>query len=313
MHLADALISVPIGGTFWAVSAVTLIYASNRLKREDTEEKYIPFMGVLGAFVFALQMINFAIPGTGSSGHFAGGFLLALLLNSHAAFIVISTVLLIQALFFADGGLLALGCNIFNLGFIPAYVIYPIFAKLIKKSSFFIFTGAFLSLLLGAIMVSIQIALSNIAALPFIHMFAMMIGIHLLIGIAEGLITLGSYKFICSFTYNNQEKPVKPYLALTVISLIFAGIVSLFASSNPDGLEWSVDKLLHNGSSINNINTKVHTFFLNIQEKFSFLPDYNFSAEDKIYGTSVAGIIGAILTIFVAFLVGYFINKGKKT
>lgn len=313
MHLADALISVSVGGTFWAVSGGTLIYASNRLQKEISEEKRIPFMAVLGAFIFALQMINIAIPGTGSSGHFAGGFLLALLLNSHAAFIVISTVLLIQALFFADGGLLALGCNIFNLGFIPAYVIYPIFVRLISKSSYFIFTGAFLSLLLGAFMVTIQIAFSNIAALPFTHMFVIMIGIHLIIGIIEGIITLGSYKFICNFAYKNQNKPVKPYLALSLITLMLAGIVSLFASSNPDGLEWSVDKFLGDRSLTGAANTKVHTLLSNIQEKFSFLPDYNFSTENKIYGTSVAGIIGAILTILAAFLVGYLVNKGKKT
>ncbi len=76
----------------------------------------IPLMGVLGAFIFAAQMINFTIPGTGSSGHLGGGMILAILLGPHAAFLVMASVLTVQALFFADGGLLALGCNIWNLG-----------------------------------------------------------------------------------------------------------------------------------------------------------------------------------------------------
>ena len=88
----------------------------------DGDDRRVPLMGVLGAFVFAAQMVNFAIPGTGSSGHLGGGLLLAILLGPRAAFIVIASVLIVQALFFADGGLLALGCNVFNLGFFPAFV-----------------------------------------------------------------------------------------------------------------------------------------------------------------------------------------------
>ena len=83
-------------------------------------------MGVAGAFVFAAQMLNFAIPGTGSSGHLGGALLLAILLGPEAAFLVMASILAVQALFFADGGLLALGCNIFNLGFFPAFVAYPL-------------------------------------------------------------------------------------------------------------------------------------------------------------------------------------------
>ncbi len=86
----------------------------------------IPLMGVAGAFVFAAQMLNFAIPGTGSSGHLGGALMLAILLGPEAAFLVMASILAVQALFFADGGLLALGANIFNLGFFPAFVAYPL-------------------------------------------------------------------------------------------------------------------------------------------------------------------------------------------
>ena len=123
MHMADALISPAVGGTMWAASAAAIGWSARRLRREEagagTAGDRTALMGVLGAFVFAAQMINISIPATGSSGHLGGGILLAALLGPWAALPVIASVLIVQALFFADGGLLALGCNIVNLGVIP--------------------------------------------------------------------------------------------------------------------------------------------------------------------------------------------------
>src|SRR5512139_4115733 len=124
MHMADALLSPAVGGAMWAVSAGTIAHCSAKV-RNEVDDRKVPLMGVLGAFLFAAQMINFSIPGTGSSGHLGGGLLLAVLLGPHAAFLTIASVLVVQAVFFADGGLLALGCNVFNLGFFPAFVAYP--------------------------------------------------------------------------------------------------------------------------------------------------------------------------------------------
>src|SRR5512145_2459036 len=123
--MADALLSPAVGATFLAASGATLAYCARHLGK-SLDDHRVPLMGVLGAFVFAAQMINFTIPGTGSSGHIGGGLLLAILLGPHAAFLTISSVLTIQALFFADGGLLALGCNIFNLGFFQVFIAYPL-------------------------------------------------------------------------------------------------------------------------------------------------------------------------------------------
>jgi cobalt/nickel transport system permease protein len=128
MHMADALVSPAVGGSLWAVSAALIALCARRVRRA-ARENLVPMMGVLGAFVFSAQMINFSIPGTGSSGHLGGGLILAVLLGPYAAFLVIASVLTVQAFFFADGGLLALGCNIFNLGFFPAFVVYPLLFK----------------------------------------------------------------------------------------------------------------------------------------------------------------------------------------
>ena len=86
-------------------------------------------MGIMAAFIFAAQMINFTIPGTGSSGHLGGGMILAILLGPYAGILTMASVLAVQALFFADGGLMALGCNIFNLGFFPCFIAYPLIFK----------------------------------------------------------------------------------------------------------------------------------------------------------------------------------------
>src|SRR5512136_1802594 len=134
MHMADALLSPAVGGGMWAATAATLAYSARKVTREIDDRK-VPLMGVLGAFIFAAQMVNFTIPGTGSSGHLGGGMILTVLLGPCAAFLVTASVLTVQALFFADGGLLALGCNIFNLGFFPAFIAYPlIYKKIIGRA-----------------------------------------------------------------------------------------------------------------------------------------------------------------------------------
>jgi len=107
MHMADALMSPAVGGAMWAATAATTAYCAKKV-REEVDESKIPLMGVAGAFIFAAQMLNFTIPGTGSSGHLGGGLILAVLLGPEAAFLVMASVLGVQALFFADGGLLAI-------------------------------------------------------------------------------------------------------------------------------------------------------------------------------------------------------------
>ena len=127
MHMSDALLSPAVGGAMLAVTVGVTAWSIKKIKENpEPEEKTVPLMGVMGAFVFAAQMINFAIPGTGSSGHLGGGLLLAVLLGPAAGFLTMASVLLIQALFFGDGGLLAYGANVFNLGFLTCYVVYPL-------------------------------------------------------------------------------------------------------------------------------------------------------------------------------------------
>jgi len=311
MHMSDALVSIPTAIGFWSFSGVSLIYAISKVKKEFDEDKEIPFMGVMGAFVFALQMVNFAIPGTGSSGHFAGGFLLSLLLGSNSAFIVMSTVLIVQALFFGDGGLLALGCNIFNLGFIPSFVVYPLFKNLISRNRFYIWLGGWLSLIIGASMVAIQTFISGIAELPFSSMLSLMVGIHLLIGVIEGLITVGVYEMISKYQFYKikKERGTKPYLSFLIITLIISAVLSILASSKPDGLEWSIYKILGMEKEPESSVSVYHHIVKNFQEKISILPGYNFKNGESLLGTSISGILGSIIVLVFASIIGYTIKK----
>ena len=121
MHMADALVSPAVAGTVYVLSTGAAAYSVKKVREENDPEK-IPVMGVMGAFVFATQMLNFTIPGTGSSGHLCGGMMLSALLGPCAGFLTMIGVLLIQCLLFADGGLLALGCNVWNMAFYGCFV-----------------------------------------------------------------------------------------------------------------------------------------------------------------------------------------------
>ena len=173
MHMADALIAPAVAGTMYVCSTGAAGYSINKMK-ESEDMKKIPVMGVMGAFVFAAQMINFTIPGTGSSGHLAGGMMLSAILGPFAGFITMIGVLLIQCLLFADGGLLALGANVWNMAFygcfIGSFFIWlPMMKGNINKKRITIASiiGCILTLQMGAFSVVLETSMSGITELPF--------------------------------------------------------------------------------------------------------------------------------------------------
>lgn len=174
MHMADALVAPAVAGTMYACSAAAAAYSIRKVRLEDAPEK-IPVMGVMGAFVFAAQMINFTIPGTGSSGHLCGGMLLTAVLGPYASFLAMIGVLLIQCLLFADGGLLALGCNIWNMAFYGCFLGYFLVWRPIRRNGLSkpkvlaaSILGSVLTLQLGAFSVSLETMASGITELPFV-------------------------------------------------------------------------------------------------------------------------------------------------
>jgi cobalt/nickel transport system permease protein len=292
MHMADALISPVVGGTMWVATAGLTLYSAKRLK-ENVDDGRVPLMGVLGAFVFAAQMINFTIPGTGSSGHLGGGMILSILLGPHAAFLTMASILTVQALFFADGGLLALGCNIFNLGFFPCFLAYPLIYHRFasgQPSQRRIMVGAMAAsifgLQMGAFGVVLETLFSGISELPFGTFALLMQPIHLAIGIVEGLVTAAVVTFVWRsrpevLAMVTSSKPVGGHAirnvlaGFLVVAAITAGVLSWFASARPDGLEWA---MLHTSGKeeIEPPKQGLHALLAVIQEKTAFLPGYSF-------------------------------------
>lgn len=328
MHMADALVSPAVGGTMWAVSAAAAAYSVHRLKKEDNTSR-IPLMGVMGAFIFAAQMINFSIPGTGSSGHLGGGLILAAVLGPYAAFLVMASVLIVQCLFFADGGILAFGCNLFNMGFLSCMVAYPlIFRPLAGPPQAWtkgrITTAAILAavagLQLGAFSVVVETEASGVTALPFGHFVLLMQPIHLAIGIVEGLATAAVILFVRKMQPGIfLNKPAagpsasharKTVAVLSVIAALAGGIFSWYASSDPDGLEWATYGTAH-VEELPLPDNPVHQNLAGVQGKTAFLPDYAFSAGQDTdptpamerAGTSISGLLGSGI-VFLLIVLG---------
>jgi cobalt/nickel transport system permease protein len=323
-------VSVAVGTTMAAVSTGVIGYSVKKIKNTDLSDNKIPMMGVMGAFVFAAQMINFTIPVTGSSGHIGGGILLAALLGPFPAFITLTSVLIIQCLFFADGGLLALGCNIFNMGFFSCMIAYPlIYRPILKKAvtpkriTIASIIASIVSLQLGALAVVIETTASGVTELPFTSFLTLMQPIHLAIGVVEGIITGAVLCFIYRVRkeiitnaladVNKTRVPMKRVLTYLIIASVFVGgFLSLYASSNPDGLEWSMEGILGTTELQNSSDT--HVAAQELQEKTAILPDYSFlnAQQDEPIGTSVSGIVGGVFTLAVTVVAGVAILAYKK-
>lgn len=301
MHMADALLSPVVGGGMLAVSAGLIGWCARRV-RQTLDDRLVPMMGVLGAFIFAAQMINFPIPATGSSGHLGGGLLLAILLGPSAAFIVIASVLTVQALFFQDGGLLALGCNIFNLGFFPAFFAYPLIARPIigeARDGTRLWTGSILAavagLLMGAVAVVLETTISGISDLPFKTFAFMMMPVHLAIGVVEGVVTAAVAAFILrarpamtngtSMARADSVRLKRVTIGFLVAAAFTAAVLSWFASAHPDGLEWAIGKV-RGGKEMEDPRSGIHGRLAQIQAKTAVMPDYGFSAGARMTATN---------------------------
>ena len=349
MHMADALLAPAVAATLYAASAVT-VGASVKTLRKDENMAKLPTMAVTSALVFAGQMINYTIPGTGSSGHLCGGMMLSALLGPQAGFLSMVVILTIQALFFADGGLLALGANCWNMAFYGCFVGYYLLWRPIMGSKLFAglgtkaagrsrillasILGCVITLQLGAFSVVLETSLSGITELPFGAFVGIMQPIHLAIGLIEGLITSAVLVFVyearpellmdvdtSASALRSRYSLKTTLIILAVVVAVVGGGLSLAASSNPDGLEWSMFGNAESGYSENmgldeenyGISSGAAEAAGAIQEKTAFLPDYAFANSDSAAGTTVSGLVGSAIVAGAAFLVcmagGFFRRK----
>lgn len=316
MHMSDTLISPAVAVATSIVAAALVVVATRKIGRENSRATthLVPLMGVMGALVFAAQMLNFAIPATGSSGHIVGGVLLAAVLGEWAGFLTLTSVIIVQCLLFADGGLMTLGCNVLNMAALSCLVAYPlIFKPLIhnhnspSRWAAASIVTSITALAMGALAVTIETELSGITALPYGRFLSFMLPIHLLIGIGEGLATAAVIaslrRYRPDLLFDSTEPTARPrtqFIAITVVAaLLVASVAGTVASSRPDGLEWSIERTTA-GVEIAESQSPLHHRAARIQRTTALLPDYE---------ASMAGLVGVGATLAVGYGLSLLIRR----
>jgi cobalt/nickel transport system permease protein len=302
MHIPDGFLSVTVAVVMWLIAIAVIAYALKRASK-DLGERQVPLMGVLAACIFAGQMLNFAVAG-GTSGHLLGAALAAILLGPWAAVLVLTTVVGVQALIFQDGGLLALGANIFNMAVVGVFVAnfgYRSMQRLIGRSRWGVpvsgFIAGWLSVFVAALATALELALSGTS--PANIAVVAMGSIHALIGIGEGLITAGALAVIAAarpdLLRQGQAQAAIGGRAVWVGGLIIAlglAVASPLASAHPDGLEWVAEQ----------------KGFLDAAQApvFEIVPDYVLpGVANQALATILAGMIGVLIVAGVALAVAY--------
>ena len=302
MHLGNGIICPITGIPMLAIAGVSAIWALKKA-RKDFKKENIPQTAALTAFVFALQMINFTIPSTGSSGHIIGAVLLSALLGPYAAFLgpyaaflAMCAILTVQAVFFADGGLMALGCNMFNMGFLACFVVYPLVYKPLvdnKKYALGAFLSSVAALQLGSVAVVTEAYLSGSITSNIASFAALMQGIHLAIGAAEGLFTAA----VVYAVMNGKIRQSVLTSVFSVSALVIGAFLAQYASQKPDGLEWSLLKM--SDSMVMQTQGILYSISESIQAKTAVLAQIQPIA---------ANISGIIITALLMAAVGYMLS-----
>jgi cobalt/nickel transport system permease protein len=301
LHIPDGFLSLAISLVFWAITIMLLAVAVRRTS-DELGERQIPLMGVMAAFIFAAQMINFPVAG-GTSGHLLGGALAAIALGPWAAMLVMASVIGVQALLLQDGGLVVMGANIFNMGLLTALIGYGLYRSVLGQSQGVRLAvagvAAWLSVMAGALATALQLWLSGTSSLGVV--VPAMLGVHALIGIGEALITVAALAFIMRTRPDLLEAGAgaaggRGWIVGGTIAALIVVLLSPLASADPDGLERVAQNLgfLDRG----------------LDAPYQILPDYTipFLGETPL-STIVAGLIGALVVATVAFGIAWLIRR----
>jgi cobalt/nickel transport system permease protein len=302
MHIPDGFLSLAVALVFWVVTVALLVVAVRKTQHQ-LGERQIPLMGVMAAFIFAAQMINFPVAG-GTSGHLLGGVLAAVTLGPWAGMLVMASVIAVQGLLFQDGGLLVMGANIFNMGLLTAALgsLYYVLAGNQGKGVKMVVVAvlAWLSVMAGALFTALQLGFSGTS--PFDVVVPAMLGVHALIGVGEALITVAAVAFIMQVRpdlLSAEAGRARGGIGWAIVGLVIALIVvviSPIASTNPDGLE----------------RVAINMGFeqAGAAPAYELLPDYvvPFLGETTLSGI-LAGVIGALVVAAVAVVVARLVHR----
>jgi cobalt/nickel transport system permease protein len=292
LHIPDGFLSIGVSLVFWVLT-ILFVGLAIRNTRGELGERQIPLMGVMAAFIFAAQMINFPVAG-GTSGHLLGGALAAIVLGPWAGILVMTTVIAVQALVFQDGGLVVMGANIFNMGILTALIGYGLYRGAVGRGRETKLTiagvAAWLSVVAGALLTAFQLWLSGTSTLRIV--FPAMLGVHMLIGVGEALITVAALAFIFRtrpdlLAVSKENRSSMGWVAVGALIALAVVLISPFASANPDGLE----------------RVAIDLGFIDagLESSYNILPDYTipFLGESGP-STIFAGLIGAIIVALTA-------------
>jgi cobalt/nickel transport system permease protein len=302
LHIPDGFLSLAVSAVCWVISALILSVAISRTNR-SLGEKQVPLMGVMAAFIFAAQMINFPVAG-GTSGHLLGGALAAIVLGPWGAMLVMTAVIAVQSLLFQDGGLLVMGANILNMGLVTAVIGYGLYRAVIGRPRRVRLAvagvAAWLSVMAGALATALQLWLSGTSNLQTVTLA--MLGVHALIGIGEALITVAALAFILQTRPALLEEGSVSarggrgwVLAGVVISLVVV-LLSPLASADPDGLE----------------RVAIDLGFIDRGQSavYNILPDYTIPVfGETSFSTVTAGLIGMLVVLVLGIVAGRSLQK----
>ena len=305
LHIPDGFLNIVVSLIFWLVTIVMVGLAISKTNK-TLGEKQIPLMGVMAAFIFAAQMLNFPVAG-GTSGHFLGGALAAIVLGPWAGILVMTAVVGVQALLFQDGGLLVMGTNIFNMGILTTAIGFGLYRMVIDRNKGTRLAvagiGAWIATMAAALITALQLWVSGTSRLEIV--IPAMLGVHIFIGVGEALITVAALAFIEQTRPDllTSEKSTasggRGWIVTGVLVSLLAVLISPLASGNPDGLERVAEDLGFLGTSLN--------------APYQILPDYTipFLGETAI-STILAGIVGAGVLLGLLILIGRNLRRTKE-
>jgi cobalt/nickel transport system permease protein len=302
LHIPDGFLSLVIALIFWGITIITVGIAISKTNK-SLGEKQVPLMGIMAAFIFAAQMLNFPVAG-GTSGHFLGGALAAMVLGPWAGILVMTAVIAVQGLLFQDGGLLVMGANIFNMGLLTAMIGFGLYRSVLGRSKGLRLSvagvAAWLAVVASALMASLQLWLSGTSRLEIV--VPAMLGVHVLIGLGEAVITVAALAFIERTRPDLlDEKAIaakggRGWIFGGILISLLAVFLSPMASANPDGLE--------------RVAKDMGFLQLGQAAPYVILPDYSipFLGETAL-STIVAGVVGALVVLGLMIVIGQALRK----
>lgn len=303
LHIPDGFLNLFISLLCWLITLVVLA-AAVRTTQHQFDERLAPVAGIMAAFIFAAQMINFPVAG-GTSGHLLGATLAFVVLGPWLGMLAMTAVIASQAIFFQDGGLLVMGANILIMGIVPGVIGYGIYQLGRSRSRTIQLTiagvAAWVSIMAAALVVALLLGVSGTTSLSVA--IPAMLGIHALIGLGEALITAAALSFVLqtrpTLVQDGAVSGQKRWAIAGTLVTLFVLLLAPLASASPDGLEWVAEQI---------------GFLETAQDApYTILPDYTlpFLGETGL-STILAGLIGVLVVVGVMFLLFRVLRRPRQ-